>query len=170
MRVLPTVLTALLVFTPTAAAVERDQGGHQRGDYYQGGHERDEYEQVVVDSVRFPGLALAAGAQSEPVEVEVRTGRPDQRWRFHPDDAGVFTTVVHWQLRGCLTAYSPTRITVLECIGAQGQSWVERSHPGGSFALESALYAGECLTASRPFEAVDVRPCQEGDPRQAWTR
>lgn len=159
MRALPTVLIALLVaFTPTAAANAR------------AGHERDEYDQVVVDSVAFPGLALTSRAQSEPVAVDVRTGRPDQRWRFHPRDDGALTTVVHWQLRGCLTAYSPTRITVLECIGAQGQSWVEHPHPDGLFTLESALYQGECLTSPRPFGAVDVRPCRERDPHQAWTR
>ncbi|MFT7835978.1 hypothetical protein Q5530_07485 [Saccharothrix sp. BKS2] len=117
-----TVLIALPALAPAAAATEHDQ--------------------VVVGSAGLPGLALTAGARSGPVVLGPRTRRPDQLWRFHPDDAGAFTTVVHPRLRGCLTAYSPAEVEVLECIGAQGQSWVEHTRPRGSSALESALHRG----------------------------
>ncbi|MCE7001085.1 RICIN domain-containing protein [Saccharothrix sp. S26] len=147
MRALSAVLAAVSLITPTAHAAP---------------------EQAVIGSVGKPGTALTVVAKGEPVVVRPRTGGPEQEWRFHVGDSGEYLTLTNWQAEGCLIAYEPARVLLLECIGTQSQSWIDHPRRGGAHLLENAEYAGQCLTAPSTRQPVVLQPCAPGDRDQQW--
>lgn len=144
MRALLTALAVLVLLAPNAVADES----------------------VVIASAAHRGLVLSAVTQSAPVSLEPRLVAGAQ-WRVHVHDSGLLT-IVHWELRGCLTALAVDDVRVLECIGTQSQSWIDQPRPGGSHALGNVAHPALCLTALMPFDPVEMTPCAPEDPDQAW--
>lgn len=145
MRVLLMVLAALLLLSPTAQATSAV---------------------VVVESVGKPGMALTIDALGEAAGLRLKSGGPDQAWTIFPVQGGV--VVSNWEERGCLTAYSPEEVLLLECIGTPSQAWTWHVLDGSTHVLESVAYPGQCLTAVRPLRPVEVTPCSPNSRSQRW--
>ncbi|WP_433272388.1 RICIN domain-containing protein [Actinosynnema sp. CS-041913] len=124
-------------------------------------------DQVVLRSSGLPGQALEAKAKNGKVFTAARHGGPTQRWAIHHDDEGRFAVVTHPASESCLTGNEPDNVRVLDCIGAQSQSWVVRRAPGGLVSLANALTPELCLTALGENRPTALHPCSD-HPRQLW--
>jgi hypothetical protein len=146
MRTLTAALAALILLAPTAQAQDT----------------------AVFASVKYQGRALDARAPGNWVTTEPQHGGPSQQWRIAFDDDGRFLQLVHPATRNCLGAPEPDEVRVLECIGAQSQSWKRAPSPEGTLAFANAKFPDRCLTASDDHWLLRLTPCDDQDPALWW--